>query len=79
MPVGQDLESIAGGIDTLLQNFRGFNISQNNKPSIARKRIAAEFAKYYGSDVSKRERWQEICRDCGLSSIPPSINKCKKV
>ena len=47
---------MAEGINILLQSFRGLNISQNNKTLIARKRIAAEFTKYYGSDVSILEK-----------------------
>ncbi len=42
-------------------------------------RVARDFDTYYGSDASKKEKWQQVCRDCGLAPIPSSIKKCKEI
>ncbi|KAI9835323.1 MAG: hypothetical protein M1819_002467 [Sarea resinae] len=40
---------------------------------------SAEFATHYGSDASKLETWQGLCREVQIKEIPASIKKCKKV
>jgi len=42
-------------------------------------RVSGQFASYYGSDAGVTERWQALCQDCGISPVPSSINKCKRV
>lgn len=41
--------------------------------------IAGEINAIYGTDATKLEKWQELCRDVKIEPIPLSINKCKKV
>ena len=43
------------------------------------RRVGVEFASHYGSDARVTERWQALCRDCGINPVPPSITQCKKV
>lgn len=33
----------------------------------------------FGTDMSKLEKWQELCQMCKIEPVPESINKCKKV
>lgn len=42
-------------------------------------RVGPEFASHYGSDAGIAEKWQMLCRDCGVNPVPSSINQCKKV
>ncbi|KAF2133501.1 hypothetical protein P153DRAFT_393319 [Dothidotthia symphoricarpi CBS 119687] len=42
------------------------------------RRVEAEFALHYGTDVSKLEKWQDLCRDLKIKHVPGSITKCKK-
>lgn len=41
----------------------------------------AEFGRLYGDgvDVSKLEKWQELCREVHVKDPPSSITQCKKV
>ena len=41
--------------------------------------IAGEVDAIYGTDNTKLEKWQELCRDVKIEPIPGSITKCKKV
>lgn len=41
--------------------------------------IAAEMDAAYGTDVTKLEKWQELCRDVRIEPVPGSITGCKKV
>ncbi|KAF1932868.1 uncharacterized protein M421DRAFT_416470 [Didymella exigua CBS 183.55] len=41
----------------------------------------SEFGRLYGNDddVSKLEKWQELCREVHVQEVPSSITQCKKV
>lgn len=41
--------------------------------------IAGEVDAIYGTDTTKLEKWQELCRDVKIEPIPGSVTKCKKV
>lgn len=41
--------------------------------------ITAEIDAIYGTDTTKLEKWQELCRDVKIEPAPLSITKCKKV
>ena len=41
--------------------------------------LAGEIRGIYGTDNTKLEKWQELCRDVKIEPTPLSINKCKKV
>ena len=41
--------------------------------------IQTEFDHVYGTDTTKLETWQALCREVGVSVVPGSITKCKKV
>ncbi|EFR04891.1 hypothetical protein MGYG_07893 [Nannizzia gypsea CBS 118893] len=38
----------------------------------------SEFSKHYGTEASKLQNWQSLCREVGLSE-PKTITQCKKV
>ncbi|KAJ4365991.1 hypothetical protein N0V95_000368 [Ascochyta clinopodiicola] len=40
--------------------------------------IAAEMDAAYGTDITKLEKWQELCRDVGIEPVPQSITQCRK-
>jgi hypothetical protein len=40
---------------------------------------ASVFDSFYGTDTSKLEKWQELCREVGIQEPPNSITRCKKV
>ncbi|KAF1365317.1 hypothetical protein EJ07DRAFT_95185, partial [Lizonia empirigonia] len=40
--------------------------------------IAGEINAIYGTDATKLEKWQELCRDVKIEPVPLSITKCKK-
>jgi len=41
--------------------------------------IVGEVDAIYGADITKLEKWQELCRDVKIEPVPGSITKCKKV
>jgi hypothetical protein len=41
--------------------------------------FAVEFDRHVGTDVTKLEGWQRMCKHCLIEPIPPSITQCKKV
>lgn len=41
--------------------------------------IAGEVDAIYGTDTTKLEKWQELCRDVKIEPVPGSITKCRKV
>jgi hypothetical protein len=63
--------------------FKALAISQgwsNKEKSKYRvEAIQEEFDHLYGTDTSKLEKWQQLCREVGISDVPNSITKCKKV
>ncbi|KAL2053125.1 hypothetical protein ABVK25_006449 [Lepraria finkii] len=72
-PYGADNEDFA----SLLGSLQSLNLG-GRKQKARVQRGGAEFASYYGSDAHVTERWQELCQDCGINPVPPSINQCKK-
>ena len=66
------------GVSSLLSGLQNLNLG-GKKQKARVQRVSAEFASYYGSDAGVTERWQELCQDCGINPVPPSINQCKKV
>ena len=66
------------GVSSLLGGLQSLNLG-GRKQKARVQRVGAEFASYYGSDARVTERWQELCQDCGINPVPPSINQCKKV
>ncbi len=73
------LVQLGGEMAVVLDGLERLNVSERPPTKISRRRVAAEFSLHYGYDSSKKEKWQDVCRDCGLSSIPTSITMCKKV
>ena len=41
--------------------------------------VSWEFDQHYGGDEGVLEKWQLLCRDCGIEEDPPTITRCKKV
>ncbi|KAH7077674.1 hypothetical protein BKA63DRAFT_592903 [Paraphoma chrysanthemicola] len=37
------------------------------------------FDALYGTDVTKLDKWQDLCREVGITDVPGNIKKCKKV
>jgi hypothetical protein len=63
---------------SVLGSLQSFDLGGRTQKARVR-RVGAEFASNYGSDARVTERWQELCQDCGINPVPPSINQCKKV
>jgi hypothetical protein len=67
---------------TFLNNFKRLAIREKwSKKQQRRHRLDAfdaEFDFQIGTDLTRLETWQEMCRDCLIEPIPPSITKCKK-
>jgi hypothetical protein len=40
--------------------------------------LTAEIAFHYGTNMTKLDRWQELCEDVGLEDIPTTITQCRK-
>ncbi|KAJ4322814.1 hypothetical protein N0V94_002195 [Neodidymelliopsis sp. IMI 364377] len=54
----------------------GLSKSQRKKRRV--EAIAGEIDALYGTDVTKLEKWQELCRDVEIEPIPQSITKCRQ-
>lgn len=69
-----------GKFSSMLGSLQSLNLEGGRKKRKARvQRVGAEFASNYGTDAGVTESWQELCQDCGVNPIPPSITQCKKV
>jgi hypothetical protein len=67
-------------MELLLEKLHRLNMCDRLGLPVAKKHVAKEFSFYYGTDVSRKEKWQATCQDFGLSLlIPLSITNCKKV
>jgi hypothetical protein len=68
---------------TFIANFERFAITQGwskmEKKSRRPEAFEAEFDLYVGTDVTKLEGWQRMCKNCLIEPAPPSIKQCKKV
>ncbi|KAF2819049.1 hypothetical protein CC86DRAFT_398966 [Ophiobolus disseminans] len=67
---------------TFLANFKRLAIQEAwpKKEQKARCPDAfdAEFDLQFGTNTKKLEAWQEMCKECGITPVPPSITQCKK-
>ncbi len=90
VPVGCNIdqgESLVGAqYDTdnkefscVLRSLQSLDLDRGTKKRARVRRVGTEFASHYGSDASITERWQALCRDCGINPVPSSISQCKKV
>lgn len=41
--------------------------------------LTAEINFHYGAHMSRLDRWQELCEEVGIETIPTSITQCQKV
>jgi hypothetical protein len=68
---------------TFAANFSRLAIDQKwTKKEAKARRLEAfdeEFDTYFGKDMTKLAGWQQMCRDCAIEPVPPSITQCKKV
>ena len=64
---------------SMLHSLQSFEFEGGTKKKAKARRVGEEFASYYGSDAHVTEKWQELCQDCGVNPVPPSISQCKKV
>ncbi|KZM27873.1 uncharacterized protein EKO05_0004897 [Ascochyta rabiei] len=73
---------VAGPSDDFNSLFKRLAIQEGMSKTQRRKRrnqaIAAEMDAAYGTDVTKLEKWQELCRDVKIEPVPQSITQCKK-
>ena len=63
----------------VMHSLQSLNLEGETKKRARARRVGMEFASHYGSDACVTERWQALCRDCGINPVPPSITQCKKV
>ncbi|KAF2684414.1 hypothetical protein K458DRAFT_417998 [Lentithecium fluviatile CBS 122367] len=65
-----------------LAQFNALAISQGwSKKEKAKRRVDAiqgEFEYLYGTDTTRLDKWQDLCREVGIEEVPGSITKCKK-
>ena len=87
-PVGRDPETYhdgdggnVNGHHDLADQFQNLNLQpvKQKRLKVHHTQVARLFTDYYGSDVSRLEKWQMLCQDCGLAPPPTSITQCKKV
>jgi hypothetical protein len=68
---------------TFITNFKRLAITQgwSNKEAKSRRpeALEAEFDAHVGTDVTKLEGWQRMCKNCRIEPVPSSITQCKKV
>ncbi|KAF2189997.1 hypothetical protein K469DRAFT_747283 [Zopfia rhizophila CBS 207.26] len=91
-PAGGPLRSdpgstvIAGTVSNYWSRFHGFkpdptaSWSAKSKKQSRRRAEAyeAEFGVHFGSNPSKLETWQDLCKEVGIEPVPKSITQCKK-
>ena len=67
----------------LRSNFERLATSRNWGEKLKRKRWAAcqieEFGNAYGTNTTRLESWQNLCREVHIPDPPDSINKCRNV
>ncbi len=64
---------------SMLRSLQSLDLEGGTNKTARARRVGTEFASHYGSDAHVTERWQELCQDCGVNPVPPSISQCKKV
>ncbi|KAH6616545.1 hypothetical protein C7974DRAFT_401976 [Boeremia exigua] len=73
---------VAGPNDGFNSLFNRLAIKEGWSKAQRKKRrheaIADEIDAIYGTDNSKLEKWQELCRDVQIGPVPLSITKCRK-
>ena len=91
VPVGCNVDKEAGQVgaqrttddevfSSILLGLENLELATRaTKKGMKCKDVGREFAMHYGADASLKERWQALCRDCGVNPPPSSITKCKKV
>jgi hypothetical protein len=67
----------------IASNFERLAAERNWGDGLKRRRWAEcqeeEFGRAYGTDTTKLDIWQNLCREVHISDPPDSIAKCKKV
>lgn len=53
--------------------------SKNEKKNLQTEALTAEIKHHYGANLSRLDRWQELCEEVGIEKIPTSITQCQKV
>jgi hypothetical protein len=53
--------------------------TKKEKKDIQKRALTAEIKFHYGAEISKLDRWQELCKEVGIVKIPTSIAQCRKV
>lgn len=62
-----------------LANARGWHTGSNTWRRNWARAIHSEFQRAYNTNTSRLANWQDLCAEVGISPMPPSITKCKKV
>ncbi|KAJ8110608.1 hypothetical protein OPT61_g6590 [Boeremia exigua] len=72
----------AGPNDNFNSLFNRLAIKENWSKSQRKKHrpeaILGELEAIYGTDNTKLEKWQDLCRDVKIEPVPSSITKCRK-
>jgi hypothetical protein len=53
--------------------------SKKEKKNLQTEALTAEIKHHYGANLSRLDRWQELCKEVGIEKIPTSITQCQKV
>ncbi|KAF3048737.1 hypothetical protein E8E11_002500 [Didymella keratinophila] len=53
--------------------------SKKEKKNLQTEALTAEIKHHYGANLSRLDRWQELCEEVGIEKIPTSIAQCQKV
>ena len=77
--VGAQYDTDNEEFSCVLRSLQNLDLDGGTKKRARARRVGTEFASHYGSDAHVTERWQALCRDCGVNPVPPSIGQCKKV
>lgn len=84
VPVGSNIDKAQHGTDnddffSMLHSLQNLDLGGKTGKGAKAQTVGTEFTSFYGNDARVTERWQELCRDCGINPAPPSIGQCKKV
>lgn len=53
--------------------------SKKEKKILQTEALTAEIKHHYGANLSRLDRWQELCTEVGIENVPTSITQCQKV
>lgn len=53
--------------------------SKKEKNNLQTEALTAEIKHHYGANLSRLDRWQELCEEIGIEKIPTSVSQCQKV